>query len=80
MVEASWTYARATKARKSRPSDDVPLSIENHAAKATKRLVQRRRHLQKMGKRPVVANVATARELACFVWAIGCAVEGTYKL
>ena len=80
LVEASWTYARATGARKPRPSDDVPLSIENHAAKATKRLVRRRRHLQKKGKKPAVANIATARELACFVWAIGCAVEGTYQL
>ena len=41
-----------------------------------KRLVKRRRDLVARGKRPCVANVATARELACWVWAIGCMAEG----
>lgn len=76
-VEAAWHYARAPETRKERPNVDVPLSIENHAAKATKRLVRYRKHLKERGKRPVVANVATARELACFAWAIGRMAEGT---
>lgn len=77
LIEAAWHYARASDKRKQAPSPEVPLSIENRAAHAIKRLVKQRRHLVAKGKRPVVANVATARELACFVWAIGCEAEGT---
>lgn len=29
------------------------------------------------GKRPCVANVAVARELACWVWEVGRRAEGT---
>lgn len=77
LVEAAWHYARASEARKKSPSHEVPLSVESHAARATKRLVRQRRALLGRGKPPVVANVATARELACFVWAIGRMAEGT---
>lgn len=77
LVEAAWHYPRASETRKKRPSADVPLSIENHAARATKRLVRQRKELAARGKKAVVANVATARELACFVWAIGRMAEGT---
>ena len=76
LVEASWHYARASDKRKAAPSPEVPLCIENRAARAIKRLVKQRRNLASKGKRPVVANTATARELACFVWAIGCEAEG----
>ena len=78
-VEAAWHYVNATPKRKERNSgpDIVPLSIENHAAKGTKRLVERRKHLHACGKKPVIANVATARELAGWCWAIGRMCEGT---
>ena len=77
LVEASWHYARATKERKRGLYDDtVALPVANHAAAGVKRLVERREHFSQMRKRPVVANVATARELACWVWAIGCMCEG----
>lgn len=76
LVEASWHYARVGDKRKAAPSPEVPLSIENRAAKAVKRLAKQRRRFAAKGKRPVVANTATARELACFVWAIGCEAEG----
>lgn len=76
-IEAAWHYVRATPSRKCAPTPDVPLSIENHAAKATKRLIARRKHFHKTGKKPVVANCATARELACWCWAIGRMSEGT---
>ena len=76
LIESSWHYARATPERKKQTSPEVPLRIENHAAKGVKRLVERRRYLARRGKRPVVANTATARELACWIWAIGCMVEG----
>lgn len=77
LIESSWHYARVSPERKHLKSIEVPLNIENHAARATKRLVKQRRNLQRKGKRAVIANTATARELACFVWAIGCMVEGS---
>lgn len=79
LVEASWHYTRATEERK-RALDDpiVPFAVSNHAAAGVKRLVERRRHFARdLGKRPVVANVATARELACWCWALGRMGEGT---
>lgn len=79
LVEAAWHYTRATKERKRSLYDDtVPASIANHAAAGVKRLVERREHFARdLRKRPVVANVATARELACWVWALGRMSEGT---
>lgn len=75
LVEAAWHYSRASTSRKEAADPEVPLRLENHAAKGTKRLVERRRALSKT-KRPAVANCATARELACWVWSIGCMAEG----
>ena len=79
LIEVAWHYARASNKRKCAPTPEVPLSIENRAASGIKRLVKQRRSLISKGKRPTVANVATARELACFVWAIGCEVEGVLQ-
>lgn len=77
LVEASWHYVQATCRPKRMAKDSiVAKAIVDHAAKATRRLVKRRRHLTRdLLKRPVVANVATARELACWIWAIGCMSE-----
>lgn len=79
LVEASWHYTRATKERKRKVNDfTVPMNISNHAAQGVKRLVERRHHFTyELRKRSVVANVATARELSCFIWALGCMSEGT---
>lgn len=79
LVEAAWHYARATRERKRGLYDDaVPASVSNHAAAGVARLVQRRAHFERdLRKRPVVANVATARELSCWVWALGRMCEGT---
>ena len=80
LVEAAWHYVNATPKRKERAGgldDMVPLAIENHAAKGVKRLVERRHELHSRGKKPVVANCATARELAGWCWAIGRMCEGT---
>lgn len=41
-----------------------------------RRLVDRRRALGEAGKRSSVANVAVARELACWCWAVGLMAEG----
>lgn len=79
LVEAAWHYTRATKERKRALNDPaVPCAISNHAASGIKRLVERRHHFtHDLRKRPVIANVATARELACWCWALGCMSEGT---
>ncbi|MEG2459459.1 MAG: transposase, partial [Raoultibacter sp.] len=78
LVESSWHYTRATKERKRNSWDKVvSLAIENHAAKGVKRMVERRVHFAEQRMRPVVANVATARELSCWVWALGRMAEGT---
>lgn len=76
LVEAAWHYCRATTQRKTAIDSAVPLEIENHAAKGIKRLVERRQQLSK-SKRPAVANCATARELACWVWSLGYMAEET---
>lgn len=77
LVEASWHYTRATKERKRGLYDDaVPARIANHAADGIARLVKRRQDFAARRMRPVVANVATARELSCWVWALGCMSEG----
>ena len=76
LIEAAWHYARGSDKRKQAPTPEVPLSIENRAARGIKRLIKRRRDLAAKGKRSTVTNVAIARELACFVWAIGCEAEG----
>lgn len=78
LVESSWHYTRASSERKRNQwGEAVALCVENHAAKGVKRLVERRAHFAAQRMRPVVANVATARELSCWVWALGCMVEGT---
>lgn len=78
LVEASWHYTRITKERKRSLYDySVPFNIANHAAQGIQRLVKRRKHFIAARKRPVVANVATARELSCWIWALGCMSEGT---
>jgi transposase len=78
LIEAAWHYARATTTRKRNEwGEVVPVRIENHAAKGVKRLAERRRYLHAKGKKPVVANCATARELACWVWAVGRMCEGS---
>lgn len=46
-----------------------------HAAKGVRRLVERRGTLLARGVHNNKANVATARELACWVWAVGLMAE-----
>ena len=77
LVEAAWHYASASPGRKRSTNPDVPVAVENHAHKGTVRLRERRRALKARGKKPVVANCSTARELAGWVWAVGSMCEGT---
>jgi len=76
LVEASWHYLGASRHEKRpRAGQEVAPGVRRHAAKGVRRLVDRRSSLLDSGKRSVVANCATARELACWAWAIGCMVE-----
>lgn len=77
LVEAAWHYASASPGRKRNTNPDVPVAIENHAHKGTVRLIERRSALKARGKKPVVANCSTARELAGWVWAVGRMCEGS---
>jgi transposase len=78
LVESSWHFIGASiKPKKLEWDQVVPTRIENHAAAANKRLISWRAELHKKGKKPVVANCASARELACWVWSIGRMSEGS---
>jgi len=73
LIESAWHYrhrpsvGKAIKARRT----DQPLEIVNVAQKADVRLSRKYRRLLDRGKRATIAAVATARELAGFIWAIG---------
>lgn len=55
----------------------MPAAIKGGADDATERLSRRHGALRAAGKRARVANVAVARELACWVREIGRRAEGT---
>jgi transposase len=76
LIEASWHCIGASRHEKAlRKGQEVAPEVRRHAARGVKRLVDRRAALLGAGKKPVVANCATARELACWAWAIGRMVE-----
>ena len=51
-------------------------AARRHASKGVRRLVGRRAALLERGVHKSKANVATARELACWCWAVGSMAEG----
>jgi transposase len=63
LIEAAWHYRHAPRLPKNGPPPD------QRAWQAQVRLHHRHRHLAQSGKRPTIANVAVARELAGFLWA-----------
>lgn len=70
--EASWHYRHKyvpSKALKKRRKDQPLWAIEIADA-AGRRLTKRRRHLIENGKMVCKANIAIARELAGFIWAV----------
>ena len=72
LVESAWHYTNASRYAKQIASGQVvEPAIRRHALKGVRRLIDRRIHLHELGKKPVVANCATARELSGWVWAIG---------
>lgn len=77
LVELAWHYLNATARSKDLVKGQIPdPAARRHAAKGVRRLVKRREGMLERGVHKNKANVATARELAAWVWAVGCIVEG----
>ena len=77
LVEATWHYKSASRApKKAAAGQSVPPDARRHANAGVRRLVDRRRAMDAAGKQSSVANVAIARELACWCWAVGRMAEG----
>jgi transposase len=76
LVEAAWHFASCSPEPKA-AREGVGGAVRARCARCTARLAARHRALRAQGKRPCVANAAVARELACWVWEIGCRAEGT---
>ena len=76
LVEAAWTYrypARVGETLRSR-LEGLPKAVRDIAWKGQVRLCARYRRLSSTGKELPIAVAAIAREMAAFLWAIGCEV------
>ncbi len=72
LVESAWHYLGCSPHSKDLAKGQVPdPAARRHAAKGVRRLVERRRAMLERGVHKNKANVATARELACWCWAVG---------
>ena len=77
LVEAAWHYKGASRSPKGLAKGQiVDEATRRHASAGVRRLVDRRRAMDDAGKQSSVANVAVARELACWCWAVGRMAEG----
>lgn len=77
LVEAAWHYKGASRSPKDLTKGQVvDAATRRHANAGVRRLVDRRRSMDDAGKQSSVANVAVARELACWCWAVGRMAEG----
>ena len=77
LIEAAWHVPTAGRDPKGLAKGQVvPAEVRRHATKGNRRLKERRPALEGAGKKPVVANCATAREMAGWVWALGRMAEG----
>ncbi len=76
LVESAWHYLGCSPHSKDLAKGQVPdPAARRHAAKGVRRLVERRRAMLERGVHKNKANVATARELACWCWAVGRMIE-----
>jgi transposase len=76
LIQAAWHYRRPPRLRSlimRRRWAEQPPKIVAHAQKAQERLHRRFARFSARGKPSQLAVTAVARELAGFVWAIGCA-------
>ena len=72
LVEAAWHYMSASPHPKDLAKGQAPdPAARRHAAKGIRRLAKRREEMLGRGVHKNKANVATARELACWCWAVG---------
>lgn len=70
-VEAAWHVPASSRDPKPlAPGQEVAPAVRRHAAKCNRRLIDPREAMAAAGKGPCVTNCATAREMACWVWAI----------
>lgn len=77
LIESAWHYSMCSPRPKApAPGTDVPPAIRSRADDCTARLCRRREALARAGKPACKANAAVARELACWVWEIGCGPRG----
>ena len=76
LVEAAWTYRYpAPVSQTLRPRlEGLPKAVRDIAWKAQVRLCGRYRRLSTSGKKQPIIIAAIAREMAAFLWAIGCQV------
>lgn len=71
LVEAAWHVPMSSRDPKPlAPGQSVAPAVRRHATKCNRRLQDRREAMGAAGKRPAVANCATAREVACWAWAM----------
>jgi transposase len=81
LVESSWCYrfpARMTKHLRAK-AKHATAAVQAIAWKAQKRLCGRYQHLIRAGKLSVQTNVAVARELTGFIWAIARAMSPSHS-
>lgn len=77
LVEAAWHHKGASRSPKGLVKGQiVDEATRRHANAGVRRLVDRRRAMDDAGKQSSAANVAVARELACWCWAVGRMAEG----
>ncbi|MBQ2681178.1 MAG: IS110 family transposase [Eggerthellaceae bacterium] len=77
LVESAWHYLGCSAHSKEMAPGQAPdPAARRHATKGVRRLVERREALLERGVHKNKANVATARELACWAWAVGLMAEG----
>ena len=76
LVESAWHSLGCSPRSKDLAGGQVPdPAARRYAAKGIRRLVKRREEMLGRGAHKDKANVAAARELACWCWAIGCMTE-----
>jgi len=81
LVEAAWKYTRGyDRPKKLAKGQIVDATVRSHAAYGIRRLMRKRAELLERPMKGVVANTATARELAGWVWTIGVTVENQEAL
>ena len=76
LVEAAWHYPTRSAHSKDLAKGQAPgQAARRHAAKGVRRLVARRGSMLERGMRRNKADVAAAREPACWAWAAGLMAE-----